>query len=61
MTASDRLIYPAGVFMLNTRKIIGQLETYCRVQEEQSVKYDKPDLKDAQQVNDYILFLVRRG
>jgi hypothetical protein len=57
MTASDRLIYPAGVFMLNTRKIIGQLETYCRVQEEQSVKYDKPDLKDAQQVNDYILFL----
>lgn len=61
MTASGRLIYPAGVLMLNTGKMIDQLEAYCRVQEEQSVKYDKPDFKDAQQVNEYILFLVRRG
>ena len=61
LTESNRLVYPAGELMLNVDKIIAQLEASCRVREEESVEYDKPDLNDKQQVDDYILFLIRRG
>jgi hypothetical protein len=61
MAASCRLIYPTGTSMLNTNAIINQIEAYCRTLEPELICYDMPDLKDTQQVNSYILFLVRRN
>lgn len=61
LSTPNRLIYPTGTHMLSTPNIITQLEKYCRVEEDHAIEYEKPNMDNAQQINDYILLLVRRG
>ena len=61
LTDPNRLIYPSDQAMLLTNNIIKHLERHCKIRPEQQVEYDKPDLKDPQQANDYILLLAQRG
>ena len=58
MIAPNRFIYPTGIHMLSVDKIICHLKTHCRIQESETIRYEMPDLKDKQQVNNYILFLT---
>jgi len=61
MVMPCQLIYPIGTSMLNTNAIISQLKNHCRTLRSELICYDMPSLKDPQEVNSYILFLIRRG
>ncbi len=61
MAAPNRLIYPAGALTMNVDRVIAQLQNECRVEQDHEAAFEKPNLKDKQQVDDYILLLARRN